>query len=30
MVNAARWLGKPKNQEILFSIQAKLKGKKEE
>jgi hypothetical protein len=29
MVNAARWLGKPKNQELLFSLQAKLKEKKE-
>ena len=27
MNNAARWLGKPKNQEVLFAIQAKLKGK---
>lgn len=25
MNNAARWLGKPRNQEILFSLQAKLK-----
>jgi hypothetical protein len=30
LANAAKWLGKPKNQEILFSLQAKLKEKKEE
>lgn len=29
MNNAAKWLGKPKNQELMFSIQAKLKEKKE-
>jgi hypothetical protein len=29
MANAAKWIGKPKNQELLFSIQAKLKEKKE-
>jgi hypothetical protein len=28
--NAAKWLGKPKNQEMLFSLQAKLKDKKKE
>ena len=28
MNTAAKWLGKPKNQEVLFSIQAKLKEKK--
>lgn len=27
MLMAARWLGKPKNQEVLFSLQAKLKEK---
>lgn len=27
MLTAARWLGKPKNQEVLFSLQAKLKEK---
>lgn len=30
MSNAARWIGKPKNQELLFSIQAKLKETKKE
>jgi hypothetical protein len=29
MANAAKWIGKPKNQELLFGIQAKLKEKKE-
>jgi hypothetical protein len=24
---AAKWLGKPKNQEMLFSLQAGIKGK---
>lgn len=30
MTNAAKWIGKPKNQELLFSIQAKLKEKNKE
>ena len=28
MANAAKWLGKPKNQEILFSLQASVKERK--
>ena len=28
MAIAAKWIGKPKNQELLFSLQAKIKGEK--